>query len=505
MLKFTVITCLTIHITMAVSSHATEYYVAMDGYATNPGTLSRPWGTIAKANATLQPGDTVYIRAGTYRETIRPNRSGTEGKYITYSRYQNEEATITEVHDGADLSDRSYIFLDGLRITNVRHWWMSMTPNSTHNVIRNCHMEEAGGWGGLYITTGSDYNRVLNNTFIGKNCPGDLIWLTDSSYNLIEGNKFHYGTHQCVDIQSRKDKARWNIVRNNVVQNFWHTGLAAYPNADRTLIEGNIILDCGKDHKENKSGSERDRNMERRNHKGIQLGSQWCIVRNNVLVNNGSMSVNVYGQKKGLNNRIYHNVFYDNEIGVYTNTRDSVYGNVYKNNIFFRNREYEISVNIGGERSDNYFVGNNILGASLRYLSGSMGLSEIQALYQQHFMDNISLDPEFVDVDTRDFRLRPDSPMIDKAVFLTRTTSSGQGKVIEVEDASYFMDGWGIIEGDRIQLQDESRSVRVVTIDYESNLITVDQSISWPEGTGVSLAYRGSAPDIGAHEYGTSE
>jgi hypothetical protein len=141
----------------------------------------------------------------------------------------------------------------------------------------------------------------------------------------------------------------------------------------------------------------------------------------------------------------------------------------------------------------------------VRYLSGSMGLSEIQALYQQHFMDNISLDPEFVDVDTRDFRLRPDSPMIDKAVFLTRTTSSGQGKVIEVEDASYFMDGWGIIEGDRIQLQDESRSVRVVAIDYESNLITVDQSISWPEGTGVSLAYRGSAPDIGAHEYGTSE
>ena len=122
-------------------------------------------------------------------------------------------------------------------------------------------MEEAGGWAGLHITEGSDYNRVLNNTFIGKDGPGDLIWLIDSSYNLIEGNDFHYGTHQCVDIQSRKGKARWNIVRNNVVQNLWHTGLAAYPNADRTLIEGNVILDCGRDHKENKSGSERDRNM----------------------------------------------------------------------------------------------------------------------------------------------------------------------------------------------------------------------------------------------------
>ena len=46
---------------------------------------------------------------------------------------------------------------------------------------------------------------------------------------------------------------------------------------------------------------------------------------------------------------------------------------------------------------------------------------------------------------------------------------------------------------------------RNMAIDYESNLITVDQSISWREGVGVSLAYRGSAPDIGAHEYRASE
>jgi len=84
-------------------------------------------------------------------------------------------------------------------------------------------MEEAGGWGGLYITTGSNHNRILDNMLIGKNGPGDLIWLTDSSYNLIEGNRLNYGTHQCVDIQSRKGKARWNIVRNNMIDlfSFW--------------------------------------------------------------------------------------------------------------------------------------------------------------------------------------------------------------------------------------------------------------------------------------------
>ena len=74
-----------------------------------------------------------------------------------------------------------------------------------------------------------------------------------------------------------------------------------------------------------------------------------------------------------------------------------------------------------------------------------------------------------------------------------------------MEDASYFMDGWGIIQGDRIQLQGESESVGVLAIDYENNLITIDQSISWQEGVGVSLAYRNSAPDIGAYEYKPSE
>lgn len=481
---------------------AMNYYVAKDGDDTNSGTQSRPWKTISKANMILKPGDTVYLQAGTYRESLQPHRSGRQGKYIAYKRYRDEEVIITAVHDGADLSNRSYIILDGLRILNVRHWWVNMQPNSTHNVIQNCHMEETGGWGGLYITTKSDYNRILKNTFIGKTGPGDLIWLVDSSYNLIEGNEFHYGTHQCVDIQSRKGKARKNIVRKNLIRNPWHTGLAPYPNADWTLVEGNIIVDCGKDHKENKYGSERDRNMARRDHKGIQLGSQWCIIRNNVLVNNGSMSVNVYGYKKGLNNRIYHNVFYENEIGLYTNTQDSIYGNIYRNNIFYQNREYEISINIGGQRKDNYFVSNNISGAPLRYLSKTTNLSQLHSEYPKQFINNLSLEPYFVNADKRNFRLRPSSPLIDKGSFLTRTVASGDGKKIIVEDAHYFMDGWGIIEGDLIQLEGQTARRKITNVDYDNNTLSIDRPLIWKKGQGVSLAYHSVAPDIGAYEFG---
>jgi hypothetical protein len=64
------------------------------------------------------------------------------------------------------------------------------------------------------------------------------------------------------------------------------------------------------------------------------------------------------------------------------------------------------------------------------------------------------------------------------------------------------MDGWGIIEGDFIQLGGQTQRVRITNVDYSSNTITVHQSLSWTNAQGVSLAYEGSAPDLGAYEYG---
>ena len=60
-------------------AQSTSYYVATNGSDSNPGTLSRPWRTIGKATQTLQAGDTVNIRGGTYNERLIPSRSGTSG------------------------------------------------------------------------------------------------------------------------------------------------------------------------------------------------------------------------------------------------------------------------------------------------------------------------------------------------------------------------------------------------------------------------------------------
>lgn len=98
---------------------AADYYVATDGSDTNPGTKEQPWKTIQYAADTLQPGDTVFIRGGTYRECVQPARGGTsEDQRITYKAYPGE----TPIIKGSE------------RITNWREdgmgVWRAVLPDS---------------------------------------------------------------------------------------------------------------------------------------------------------------------------------------------------------------------------------------------------------------------------------------------------------------------------------------------------------------------------------------
>src|SRR5262249_14245270 len=60
----------------AQAKGAASYYVAPNGLDSNPGTLEKPFQTVQKAAIVATAGDTVYLRAGTYRETIVPAHSG---------------------------------------------------------------------------------------------------------------------------------------------------------------------------------------------------------------------------------------------------------------------------------------------------------------------------------------------------------------------------------------------------------------------------------------------
>ena len=94
---FPFLTFLIFSLTFLQSYSQTTYYVAPSssgGSNSNAGTLAAPFETLGHAIDQLSAGDILYIREGTYRETITIDEDGTSGNVITIQNYNNEVVTI---------------------------------------------------------------------------------------------------------------------------------------------------------------------------------------------------------------------------------------------------------------------------------------------------------------------------------------------------------------------------------------------------------------------------
>ncbi|MGI9286894.1 MAG: hypothetical protein ACR2P1_16020, partial [Pseudomonadales bacterium] len=73
---------------------AGTYYVSVRGDDGNPGSLAQPWQTVNYALTRLRPGDTLYLRGGTYYEQVEVGVSGTASQPITIAGYAGEQTVI---------------------------------------------------------------------------------------------------------------------------------------------------------------------------------------------------------------------------------------------------------------------------------------------------------------------------------------------------------------------------------------------------------------------------
>ena len=83
---------------VAASVEAATYYVdqgAPDASDENPGTEGQPWRTLGKAADSAVAGDTVWIKAGVYRETLHVTKSGEPGKSIVFQAFGDHPVMIT--------------------------------------------------------------------------------------------------------------------------------------------------------------------------------------------------------------------------------------------------------------------------------------------------------------------------------------------------------------------------------------------------------------------------
>jgi hypothetical protein len=153
----------------------TNYYVATTGSDTAAGTLDFPFRTIQHCATLAGPGDKCLIRAGTYRETVTPARSGTSSAHIGFAAYQGECVTV----NGADVLNVAWtktqgsiyvantsigfiqLFANGKMLNEARwpnadpddlvHMPLAQAgPNTTATTLEGPTLP-AGNWTGAYV------------------------------------------------------------------------------------------------------------------------------------------------------------------------------------------------------------------------------------------------------------------------------------------------------------------------------------------------------------------
>ena len=504
-----------------------EYFVDTDSLGgvcddTNPGSLTAPWCTIGQANATLTAGDTVYIRAGTYSgETIQPTNSGTsDTQRITYSAYDAEEVILTASVYCIRLQSTSYNTILGLRLIDCeRNVYIQA---SDHNNIGYCEIDTPMGpttWAGSRVYEGSQYNRIYNNIFSrygaedyygggyqdsGVNLDiGNDNDVDASDHNLVINNTFFYGGHHILGVY-----ANYNVIRGNTFHNEeWYDcnrasigGLCGNRNVIlnssqpdnniRNVIEDNWIVFSGVPPDQDASA-------------GLGIRTQLNIVRRNIFYHNDSsgvsLSTNGGNHNDASNNYVYHNVMYHNGYMLLDDWDPRKTGMMLAR--WVDSPEYNA---IAGVAIKNNIFHDNQLHAIYFYYVDE--LEQDVAGNWQHAGDpgflSVSGTPDPADFGSYDFRLHHTSPCIENGEFLTTTTNAGQGATgLEVENAGYFTDGHGVVEGDLIMLEGQFMPAVVIAVDYATNTLTLNTPLTWEAGTGVALAFHGTAPDQGAYEH----
>jgi len=230
MTKISVRICLHIcfFVFCGVIAQAHDWYVAPNGSSQGNGSLASPWDlwTALGAPAGVQPGDTIWIRGGTYSGTFSSYLSGTTSSPIVVRQYPGERARIAGAlvigrHGDHDVWFWGFEVFN--RGTSVQSDGVTISATGLNNpglklinmVIHDNQINGVGFWSGA--VQGEIYgNLIYNNGYdgcVGSSCRGHghglYVQSVDShrmADNIVFRN-FSEGTQLYGTI---------NAVRNNV-------------------------------------------------------------------------------------------------------------------------------------------------------------------------------------------------------------------------------------------------------------------------------------------------
>ena len=225
-------------------AYAATYYVSPSGSDNNSGTsLSSPVKTINKALSKAQSsGDIVYVTTGTYAEAVSIGQSG-----ITLSAYQDNKPVI-----------------DGGNTLPSGDWGALIKVDGNNNKISgfevknsNINGAHAGGHGIWLLGHHNQVSKMDSHHAwgVGILAEGDYSIVEDSKiWQASRGNANNTGQTTSgwgTGISAARNRTAaaikkginsYAILRRNTVFNNWGEGLSCYE-ADHCTLEDNIVYD----------------------------------------------------------------------------------------------------------------------------------------------------------------------------------------------------------------------------------------------------------------------
>ena len=409
-------------------------------------------------------------------------------------------------------------------------------------LVTGCHVSILQ-YGVTFRKNGA-FRSTLRNSVI-TNVAGACVNVFDSNYKIrgalidncvlgpcVTGDGVQW--HEGEDAGSYTLKNCGTVVRNCAIKGCGENALDL-KGAAHVLIENNTMY--GNSGSNNGPGDGWNRSA----HQTISVGGSRIagnvVIRNNVIFDSCA-GVEIQGDDY----KIYHNTFIinnrdftgpnstvnDSEEPLYTATKLTQKRSKisFRNNIVASHNIAEVTLHLSDSGSG-YDIDHNLYynpaGVLLaRQRTDAFDLHKFAAwknllagfdTVSGKDAHSLEANPQLVDVPNYptgepgqyDFRIRATSPARNAAGPLTLTDGSGSNKtVVTVQDAAFFADGYRVTSGDRVKVGGND-SVRIISVDYGKNQLTLASPISWNNKDPVYLGdFEGSAPDIGAFEYGST-
>ncbi|WP_392531416.1 choice-of-anchor Q domain-containing protein [Nostoc sp. C117] len=392
----------------------TKYYVSGSGSDKNNGLSTKyPFRTIQRAANLTNPGDTVFIMNGVYKNShpsgvvLGITRSGTPDAWITYTAYPGDSPKIQHngwhgilITDGA-----AYIEVNGLEVVGNNNntnldYAMSQRSNASNPLTNgNCITISGRGRGHTH------HIRILNNKV--HDCGGAGIGALESDYLTLDNNEVYnnawYAVYGCSGISllnnwnynNNTDSYRMVLTRNKVYNNRMY--IPWFKNGK--IEDGNgIIVDRARN---DQAGSK------------LSAYQGRILIANNITYKNGGGGIHTF---KSDHIDIINNTSYQN-----SQSPEILYGQIsindgknvrVLNNILYSQRG--VPINYNPSKNTNTVFNYNIYNNN-GYTANRPGPNDIVA------------DPQFVNAPGGDFRVKSTSPAINSGVRFPSVTNDFLG------------------------------------------------------------------------------